>query len=198
MTPTIRLADESDGERIHAIYTPHIRESATSFELTVPTVEEMAERITATIESHPWLVCEHDGEVVGYAYASPHRARGAYQWSVETSVYVDAEHRRQGVAHGLYESLLTICRLQGFYNAYAGTTPPNPATVELHESLGFESIGVFEEVGHKNGAWHDVEWWERSLDDRPSDPEPPLSIPEARSHERWSDALAAGQSTIRP
>jgi phosphinothricin acetyltransferase len=135
--------------------------------------------------------------VAGYAYASSHRTREAYRWSIETSVYVDAEYHRQGIARGLYESLLAVCRLQGFRNAYAGTTPPNPASVSLHESMGFESIGVFENVGHKNGEWHDMQWWARPLGAHPSDLASPLSIAGARSHERWDDALRTGESTIR-
>ena len=197
MTPTIRLAGESDGERIRAIYAPHIRESATSFEQRLPTVAEVQRRVAATIETHPWLVCEHEGQVVGYAYASSHRTREAYRWSIETSVYVDAEYHRQGIARGLYESLLAVCRLRGFRNAYAGTTPPNPASVSLHESMGFESIGVFENVGHKNGEWHDVQWWARPLGVHPSNLASPLSIAGARSYERLDGALRTSESTIR-
>jgi len=197
MPPTIRLAEESDGERIHEIYAPYVRDSAISFEETPPPVAEIERRITETIEQYPWLVCEHDERVVGYAYTSQHRSRHAYQWSVDCSVYVDAEYHRRGIARGLYESLFAICRLQGFYNAYAGTTIPNPQSVGFHESMGFESVGTYENVGYSNGGWYDVGWFALSLAEHSPDPEPPLSIEEARSCEGWDDALAAGEPTIR-
>lgn len=109
-------------------------------------------------------------------------------------MYVDEDHRWKGVARGLYESLFAVCRVQGFHSAYAGTTIPNPASVAFHEEMGFEPIGTYEKAGYTNGDWHDVRWFAKSLNEHPSDPEPPLSIAEARLHEEWNDALAAGES----
>src|SRR5437016_10342731 len=159
MTATIRLATEADAEGIVAIYAPIVRETAISFEVEAPDVNAMRRRIAETLAHLPWLICERRGEVLGYAYASTHRTRAAYQWSVDVSVYVHARIRRSGVGKALYTSLLRFLDLQGFYNVYAGITLPNPASVRLHESLEFQPVAVYRAVGYKLGAWHDVGGW---------------------------------------
>src|SRR5205085_974289 len=125
-----------------------------------PSLDVMQARITQTVPHLPWLVCEKDDLIRGYAYASPHRARAAYQWSVDVTVYVREGQRRRGVGQALYASLFRLLVLQGYYNAYAGITLPNPASVGLHESLGFFPIGIYREVGFKLEQWHDVGWWQ--------------------------------------
>lgn len=210
----IRLADEADAPAIRAIYAPIVEESVVSFEDEPPSEAEVADRIGDTRSRYPWLVCERDGpdcdgtEIAGYAYAGQHRKRGAYRWSVDVSVYVAEDHRRAGVATGLYESLFEVLRLQGFYNAYAGIALPNPASVGLHEWLGFEPVGVYESVGYKHGAWRDVGWWQLALQDRPEAPEsseppgssePPESprpLPEVAETTAFERALSAGESTV--
>src|SRR5690606_40040690 len=133
MAPVIRLATEQDAAQIQAIYASIVRETAISFEFDPPTVEEMRQRIRKTFERLPWLVYEDRGAILGYVYASPHRERAAYQWSVDVSVYVRADARRSGVGRALYTSLFRLLALQGYYNAYAGISLPNPASVSLHE-----------------------------------------------------------------
>ena len=197
MTSTIRFATEDDGEQVRAVYMPYVRDTSVSFETETPSVAAMERRIAATVEQYPWLVCEHEGRVVGYAYAGPHRSRAAYRWSIDCSVYVDAECHRNGIARGLYESLFALCRVQGFHNAYAGITLPNEASVSFHEDRGFEPVGVYEKVGYKMGDWHDVGWWATWLGDHPPDPDVPRSIEEARSREGWDEAMRAGEATIR-
>lgn len=197
MTPTIRFATEADGDGVRAVYAPYVRDFVVSFETETPSIAEMERRIAAAVTEYPWLVCEHDERVVGYAYAGPHRSREAYRWSIDCSVYVDAGYHRNGVARGLYESLLALCRVQGFHNAYAGITLPNEASVAFHEEMGFEPVGVYERVGYKMGDWHDVGWWAKSLGDHPSDPNEPRSIAEARSREGWDEASRAGEGAIR-
>jgi L-amino acid N-acyltransferase YncA len=159
MPLVIRLAAEHDAEQIQAIYALVVRSAAISFELEPPTVSQMRQRIIKTVERLPWVVCEQSGEILGYAYASPHRARTAYQWSVDVSAYVHVHNRRSGVGHAAYDALFKILTMQGFYNAYAGITLPNPASVGLHESMGFNPVGVYRSVGYKLGSWHDVGWW---------------------------------------
>jgi len=176
MTSVIRLATERDAEQIQAIYGPIVSQTAISFEAEPPTVEEMRRRIGETFGHFPWLVCEQQEKILGYAYSSKHRPRAAYQWSVDVSVYIHAEARRMGVGRALYGSLFQILRLQGFYNAYAGIALPNPASVGLHESLGFTLVGVYHEVGYKLDAWRDVGWWELSLRPKTVPPEPPLDL----------------------
>ncbi|WP_129114177.1 GNAT family N-acetyltransferase [Halegenticoccus tardaugens] len=197
MSVEIRFATEADADRVREIYAPHVGESAASFELTPPSTAEVRRRVAKTVDERPWLVCEVDGTVAGYAYASPFSDRGAYRWSVESSVYVHRARRRNGIARGLYASLFELLRLQGFYNVYAGVTLPNPASVSLHESMGFEPVGTYENVGYKRGEWRDVGRWHLPLREHSSGPEPPASVSATRRLDGWDEALAAGLSSIR-
>ena len=155
----IRLATPADAAAVRSIYAPIVRDTIISFETDPPDVAEIARRIEHTLPMFPWLVLERDGAFAGYAYASRHRARRAYHWSVDVSCYVDERCRGRGVGGALYRALLAILRRQGFFNAYAGITLPNEASVRLHESVGFRAIGVYPNVGYKLGAWHPVGWW---------------------------------------
>lgn len=191
MTETImRLAEEGDAEQIAAIYAPIVAGTATSFEVMPPDAAEMRRRIAATLEQYPWLVCERGGEIVGYAYATQHRTRAAYQWSVDTSVYITADCRRRGVGRSLYAALLAALPLQGFFNAYAGITLPNGGSVGLHEAMGFQPVGVYRQVGFKLGQWHDVGWWQRPLQPHAEPSGPPLSLAEIRDTLAFAACLA--------
>ena len=163
MSRNIRRANATDAMQLIEIYRPAIEASNTSFELEVPAADEFANRIKNALARHEWLVMEDGDQILGYAYAGAHRARAAYQYSVETSVYVHRDFRGQKVGKNLYVELLSKLKAMQFHNAYAGITLPNDASVRLHETLGFEAIGVFREVGFKNGQWHDVSWWQRPL-----------------------------------
>lgn len=197
MNAAIRLATEADGAGVAAIYAPYVSGMPTSFELAPPDANEMGRRIAETLRLLPWLVCEGDARILGYAYAGRHRSRAAYQWSVETSVYVDSAWHRHGVGRALYRSLFAVLVLQGFHNAYAGITLPNPPSVGLHEAVGFRAVGVYREVGFKGGAWHDVGWWQQSLQPKTTPPQAPLSIEVAQTLSGWPAALAAGESLLR-
>jgi L-amino acid N-acyltransferase YncA len=166
---------ERDAPSCLAIYAPYIRETAVSFEERVPSVEEFVERIRVTSETHPWLVLEVDGVVVGYAYASPHRERAAYRWAADVAVYVAPSRHRSGVGRRLYGELFERLRRQRYRIACAGITLPNDASIGLHRSMGFRPVGVYSGIGWKAGAWHDVSWWQ--LDLAPAgggEPEEPL------------------------
>jgi phosphinothricin acetyltransferase len=170
----IRLATPDDAAAVLAIYAPIVRDTATSFELEPPDVDEMGRRIDETLKRFPWLVYENEQGVGGYAYAGTFRSRPAYQWTVEVSVYVREDVRGQGIGRALYESLFDRLRTQGYRNAVAGIALPNPASIRLHERLGFRKVGVFHRVGYKFGAWHDVSWWELPLNSSPDRPTAPL------------------------
>jgi L-amino acid N-acyltransferase YncA len=188
----IRMAAVDDAAEIAAIYRPYVTDAATSFELEAPGADEVAKRIAAVLAFAPWLVYTGaDGALAGYAYASRHRARAAYQWSVDVTVYIRAEHHRRGVGRALYSSLFRLVRLQGFYTAHAGITLPNPGSVALHEALGFRPVGVYPAVGWKLGSWRDVGWWQLALQERPATPPPPLSLAESQTLPAWSAALGA-------
>jgi L-amino acid N-acyltransferase YncA len=197
MAVEIRLARGSDADDIARIYRPFIESTIISFETAPPEPAQMADRIAATISRYPWLVCEWDGRIAGYAYATRHRDRKAYQWSVDTSAYVDPGYWRRGVGSGLYRSLVGILSAQGFMNAYAGIALPNPASVGLHESVGFRPVGVYRSVGYKLGAWHDVGWWERGLNDHLPSPSDPIDVTAMPARSNWDTLLNTGLSIIR-
>ncbi len=193
----IRVATAVDAPAFAAIYRPAVVGSPISFEIDPPDGAEMQRRVENIGARFPWLALEDDGVTHGYAYASPHRARPAYQWSAEVSAYVHADARRRGVARALYTSLFATLRLLGYCNAYAGITLPNTASVGLHEALGFRSVGVFHDVGYKLGRWHDVGWWERPLEDRVERPDPPRPVGEMIGTEAFASALASGLGALR-
>jgi phosphinothricin acetyltransferase len=198
MSALIRLAADTDAPAVQAIYAPYVRDTVISFELDVPTITEMRERIVRTLALMPWLVCEDSKhEVVGYVYASKHRERAAYQWSVDVTAYVHPRLHRSGVGRGLYTSLFALLRLQEFYTAYAGIALPNAASVGLHTALGFQPVGIYRGVGYKLGKWHDVSWWSLALQPLPPEPSAPRPLKDVMQHPDWQSALNAGIPLIR-
>ncbi len=174
----LRLAEPRDAPGVLDIYAPLVSDTIVSFEEQVPSLAEMTRRIENTLERWPWIVAEEQGELAGYAYATAFRARHAYRWSCEVSVYVGKTWRRQRLGARLYENLFSRLRQQGYRMAYAGIALPNPASVALHERLGFAPIGVFPAAGRKHGAWIDVGWWSLGLDVLGSTPEEPIPLQE--------------------
>lgn len=156
MSLTIRDAGRDDASACAAIYRPYVLDTAITFETAAPTAGEMAQRIEAAARAHAWLVAEVDGAVVGYAYAGPFATRPAYRWSCEVSVYLENGRRRTGAGRALYETLLPRLIGLGYRVAVAKMTLPNEASMGLHAALGFRPVGVHENIGWKNGAWHDV------------------------------------------
>jgi phosphinothricin acetyltransferase len=196
MPSLLRIAEPADASGILAIYAPYCDSSTVSFEIAAPTESQMAERIAVTLRDYPWLVCEVDGQIAGYAYASRHRERAAYRWMVEVTVYVSDAHRRRGVGRALYTSLFAILAGLNFYKAFAGITLPNPASVGLHESLGFTPIGVYPAVGYKLGRWLDVGWWQLDLRPANTPPNEPCTFSRVRSVNVVRDALCAGTELL--
>jgi len=184
--PLIRLATPDDAASIANIYRPIVESTAISFETVPPTDGEMRHRITDTLTAYPWLVLEQSGEIAGYAYGSRHRPRAAYQWSVETTVYVAEGYRRQGVGRRLYAALFSILHSQGFAHAFAGIALPNAASVALHEQMGFQPIGVFRSIGFKFNEWQDVGWWQRPLSEGIVAPSTPLTVSQLQQRPAWS------------
>ncbi len=168
----IRAARPDDSAAIARIYAPYVATSHVSFEEAAPDAAEIARRMAAP-PLLPWLVAERDGEVAGYAYASHHRTRPGYRWSVDTSVYLAPEAVGAGLGSALYEVLLPLVRDLGHVNAYAAIALPNDASAALHERLGFVELGTFRDVGYKLGAWRDVRWYHPRLAPLPERPTPP-------------------------
>ncbi|HEY2440738.1 MAG TPA: GNAT family N-acetyltransferase [Solirubrobacteraceae bacterium] len=172
----IRDADpQRDAAACAAIYAPSVTDGVASLEERAPESHEFVDRIRIIQRNHPWLVAEIDGAVAGYAYASRHHERASYRWSADVTVYVSAEHHRRGVGRGLYETLFGLLLRQGIHEACAGITLPNDASVGLHESLGFERVGVYRNIAYKFGSWRSVGWWQKTLRERP-DGEPPPEV----------------------
>ena len=159
----IRSAGVKDAAAIQAIYAPIVERTAISFEDAPPAAAEIARRIVRTLEAYPYLVAERDGQLLGFAYAGPHRARPAYRHSVDVTAYVAEAARRQGVGKALYDALLAALADAGYHAAFAGIALPNPASEALHKAVGFEPVGIYREVGFKFDRWHDVAWWQRLL-----------------------------------
>lgn len=186
----IRIARAEDGAEIARLYAPIVRDTFISFEETPPGADEMAQRIEATVRTHPWLVAESDAGIRAYAYATTHRTRAAYRWSCDVSVYVAEAARRQGLACVLYGQLFATLTKQGFGSVFAGIALPNAASVALHEQMGFSPVGVYPRVGFKQGAWRDVGWWGRALQALPDQPSPPLAFGQNRAC--FYDTVLAG------
>lgn len=160
----IRVATPDDAAAVQAIYAPVVLHTPISFEADPPTVAEMQRRIGATLARFPWFVGEDAaGRVNGYVYASPHKERAAYRWSVDVTAYVREDCRGQKVGQRLYRHLLPELAALGYHQACAGITLPNAASVALHESVGFRPVGVYRAIGFKLGAWHDVGAWQCEL-----------------------------------
>jgi phosphinothricin acetyltransferase len=167
--PLIRPATTADAACLLEIYRPYVEGTAVSFETETPSVQAFAARIDKALNGWAWLVAEQDGQCVGYAYGSLHRERAAYRWSVETSAYVRAGWHGRGLGQALYRALFNELAERGYCNALAVVVLPNPASLALHRSVGFEEVGVIKRGGHKFKRWHDVMWLQRVL--RASPPE---------------------------
>ncbi len=159
----VRSATVADASRCAEIYAPFVTDGWVSFELDAPDPDEMAGRIAKALNSHDWLVAERDGAVLGYAYGSEHRTRGAYQTSCDVAVYIDPGQARQGLGRALYEALLPRLKARKIHAAFAGIALPNEASIALHRAMGFELVGTYKEVGWKMGGWRDVAWFQRLL-----------------------------------
>jgi L-amino acid N-acyltransferase YncA len=165
----VRRATTADAAACAAIYAPYVAETAISFEAEPPTAKEMARRIAAALERHDWLVLQDGDRVVAYAYGGPYKARDAYRWACEVSVYVERGRHRAGAGRALYEALFERLAARGYTMAVAGMTLPNEGSVRLHRAMGFEPVGTYRRIGYKGGRWHDVAWTQRSLA-TPADP----------------------------
>ena len=159
----LRISTEADVPEILSIYGPYILNTTASFEYTVPTEEEFLERFRSITAQFPWLVWEEDGQILGYAYASPPYTRAAYSWCAEPSVYLRPEARGRGIAARLYEALEQILRLQGYHVLYALVTSENTPSLRFHEKCGYKIRAEFPEIGNKFGRWLGLFWLEKRL-----------------------------------
>jgi L-amino acid N-acyltransferase YncA len=174
----IRLAKPADAAGILEIYAPYIRNTSLTFEGEVPSEKAFAERIQNYLFHWPWLICEIDGQIAGYAYGSKYRERAGYQWCVECSVYIHDDHHSKGIAKKLYAVLFALLKKQGYCNVYAVINLPNDKSVRLHESCGFKWFANYDNVGYKLGKWKTVGWWQLTINEYTDEPAPPLKFSE--------------------
>jgi L-amino acid N-acyltransferase YncA len=175
---TLRLATPADAKGILDIYAPYIENTSFTFETEVPSLQAFADRISTYLQQWPWLVCEDNGIIAGYAYGAKHRERTAYQWCVESSVYIHDNYLKTGIGTALYTALFEILKKQGYRNVYAVINLPNDRSVAFHEKMGFEYFATYKNVGYKLGKWKNVGWWQLILNEYDHEPAAPVKFSE--------------------
>lgn len=176
MAGNIKVATKDDAAGMLEIYAPFILNSGITQETEVPSVEDFQKRVISNLEERPWLVCEIDKEIAGYAYAGKHRDRKGYQWCTEPSVYVSERYLGSGIAIALYTALFDILKIQGYVNAYAVITLPNERSIAFHKKFGFEYLTTYKKIGYKLGQWHDVGWMQYEINPYKEDPVDPIKF----------------------
>ncbi len=190
---TIRFGEEEDSRELLKIYGQYIDTSVT-FEYCLPSEEEFGERIRKIRdEGYPYLVCEENGRITGYAYAHRPFERAAYQWDAELSIYLDQSRTGEGLGRTLYELLLELLKRQGVRTVYGCVVSPNPKSERLHERMGFQRMGVFRNTGYKNGSWLDVVWFEKKIGSFSGEPEPVKPVWELGDRELERILRSAGR-----
>lgn len=177
---TIRMANPADAQALLNIYAPYVINTAITFEYDVPSVEEFASRIAHTLEKYPYLIAEEGGNILGYAYASPFHDRPAYDWAVETSIYVDQNIKHRGIGRKLHDALESTLREQGILNMNACIAYPpeedehlDKNSVEFHAHMGYRLVGEFYKCGYKFNHWYNMVWMEKLIGEHLSDQKPP-------------------------
>ena len=173
----VRIAVPEDAASLAEIYAPYVTDTSITFEYEVPGAEEFAERIRETLKKYPYLVADEEGIIQGYAYASPFKARAAYVWSVETSIYISPSAKHRGIGTALYRELEDLLRRQHVCNLCACITYPNPVSIAFHEKFGYRTVAHFNSAGFKLDAWHDIVWMEKELCPHSVPPAPFLPFP---------------------
>ena len=172
---TIRMANPADAQALLNIYAPYVINTAITFEYDVPSVEEFASRIAHSLEKYPYLIAEEGGNILGYAYASPFHDRPAYDWAVETSIYVDQNIKHRGLGRKLHDALESTLREQGILNMNACIAYPpeedehlDKNSVEFHAHMGYRLVGEFYKCGYKFNRWYNMVWMEKMIGEHKS------------------------------
>ena len=160
----IRPVTLKDAPKLVRIYAPYVKKTTITFEYQIPTIEEFEGRIEKILQRFPYLVAEEDGHILAYAYASTYYDRSAYDWAVEVSVYVDQDHRGQGLGSRLYEALEMELEARGYLRFLACIALPNPASIALHEKRGYVKVAHFPKIGYKFDQWYDIVWMQKTIE----------------------------------
>ncbi len=174
---TLRLAGPEDAQALLRVYAPFVASedralSDVSFEYEVPDVAEFAERIKGITAAYPYIVCEQEGEAIGYVYAHPYIQRAAYQWGAEVTIYLAPAGQGRGLGRVMYTLLENLLRLQGVVTLYACITASNEHSVGMHTAMGYKLIGTFNNAGFKHGHWLDMVWLQKVIAPYPAAPQP--------------------------
>lgn len=183
----LRIAAEKDAAELRNIYAPYVENTAITFEYVVPSVQEFEKRIKNTLSKYPYIVAEYNGELLGYAYAGSFHERAAYNWAVETSIYVKMDKKRMGIGSALYDALEKILKKQGILNLNACIAYTEKEDVHLtndsvyyHEKLGYSMVGRFHKCGYKFQHWYDMVWMEKSIGEHKENQSPTKLFSEIR------------------
>lgn len=193
----IRLIIETDTKAVLDIYKYYVDNTIISFEYEAPTLEEYRQRIKINTTNYPCVVCLYNNKIVGFAYGSTHRYRTAYQWSPESTIYLAPNFHTKGIGRLLYELLLSLLKVHGYYNVYAGVALPNEKSVGFHRALGFEEIGIFKKVGYKHGNWHDTHWFQIYLTEHFLNPTTPKKTNEVATSSIFQTILKEANERIK-
>lgn len=174
----IRIATEQDAEELLKIYAPYVENTAITFEYTVPTLQEFTQRICHVLEKYPYLIAKREGKIVGYACAGTFKGRAAYDWAVETTVYVQENQKKTGIGRELYEALEKLLALQNIQNLNAciaylevEDTYLTHDSVRFHERMGYRMVGEFYKCGYKGGRWYNMVWMEKHIGRHEDEPQ---------------------------
>jgi len=193
---SIRLITENDADEVLSVYRYYTDNTAVSFEYEAPTKDEYIQRIITNTEKYPWLVCLHNNKIIGFAYASTHRYRAAYQWSPESTIYFAPDFHTKGIGRIIYETLFLLLKLQGYYNLFAGVTLPNEKSVGFHRALGFKEVGIFKNIGYKHGNWHHTHWFQIDLAEHILNPPIPRKLNEVVATPEFQSILATSNERV--
>lgn len=175
----LRMATPEDAPGVLEIYAPYVENTAVTFECVIPTVNEYAARMVSILKRYPFLVaCGQDGSIFGYSYANYFKPRAAYDWTVESTVYLKPEARGCGISHALYDRLEDLLARQGITNMCACIAIPNPSSVAFHLKRGFKEVAHFSKCGYKLGIWLDMIWVEKNIAPYSEHPEPIVAFPD--------------------
>ncbi|MCM1112552.1 MAG: GNAT family N-acetyltransferase [Muribaculum sp.] len=181
---SIRYAVPEDAPELLAVYAPYVEHTVVTFEYEIPSAAEFASRIRRTLERYPYLAAVKDGKIAGFAYASPFKGRAAYDWSVETSVYVREDCTGEGIGSLLYQALEECLRRQHVCNLCACIAYPHPVSEAFHTRFGYQTVAHFHQSGYKSGQWLDMIWMEKTLCPHDTPPLPFLPFPQVAGEVR--------------
>lgn len=193
----IRPVTPADAAAVLGVYSPYVLGASSTFEYDVPTLDDFTARIEKISAQYPYLVCEVDGQIVGYAYGSTHRERAGYRWCAEATVYLNETYHRRGIARVLYTALFTLMKEQGYHSIYVSILSTNESSVAFHRSMGFEDIGTFRNIGYKLGEWHSNIWMQLFLNEHHAAPALPLPITAITAREIFTQTLKTANEQIK-